>query len=206
MLKGAKQARAFVQRKISWLAGSENESTTRATLARLRRGIGKKPGSMPELWEATLKDLPPELVGQGQHPSYGEWAVHTALTLYALHQQGKDTKLQCMHKDGESLGVALRKLVGDDEDEKRVKRRFDAASTSSSMEEFSHHLRGLIQLLKQKSIPLDYTALAEDFYCLQFPNSRDSVRLHWGRDFYRLAKDETDTKNGISGKDESDEN
>lgn len=202
MLKEAKQARAFVQRKMSWLAGSENGSATRATLARLRRGIGKKPGSMPELWEATLKDLPPDLVGQGQEPSYGEWAVHTALTLYALHQQGKDPKLQCMNKDGESLGIALRKLVGDDEDEKRIKRRFDAASTSSSMEEYSHHLRGLIQLLRQNSIPLDYGALTEDFYWLQFPNARDSVRLRWGRDFYRLAKDETDPKNETTGKDD----
>jgi len=202
LVKESKQAKAFFQRKISWLKGIENESAARATLAKLRRGIGKKPGSMPEIWEVTLKDLPPELVGKGQDPSYGEWAVHTALTLYALHQQGKDLKLQCMSKDGEPLGIALRKLVNDDEDEKRIKRRFDAASTSNSMEEFSHHLRGLIQLLKAKSIPLDYPALTEDFYWLQFPTAMESVRLRWGRDFYRLLKSETDSEKGNSGKDE----
>lgn len=194
MAKEAKQANAFVQRKINWLTGSENESAARATLAKLRRGIGKEPGSIPELWEVTLKDLPQELVGKGQDPSYGEWAVHTALTLWALHQQGKDLRQQCMSMDGESLGIALRKLIDDDEEEKRIKRRFDAASTSNSMEEFSHHLRGLIQLLKAKSIPLDYPALAEDLYWLQFPNARDSVRLRWGRDFYPLKAKPTAKK------------
>jgi CRISPR system Cascade subunit CasB len=203
MADEAKQVRAFVKRKISWLTGSGNESAAKATLAKLRRGISKTPGSMPELWEATLKDLPQELIGKGQDPSYGEWAVHTALTLFALHQQGKDLKLQCMNKDGEFLGISLRKLVSDDEEEKRIKRRFDAASTSSSMEEFSHHLRGLIQLLKAKSIPLDYPVLAEDLYWLQLPNVRDSVRLRWGRDFYRpLKSDETNSENEKTGKDE----
>ena len=203
MIDKAKQAGVFVRRKITELSENKNGSAVRAALARLRRGIGKAPGSMPELWEATLKDLPQELIGKGQDPSYGEWAVHTALTLFALHQQGKDLKLQCMNKDGEFLGISLRKLVSDDEEEKRIKRRFDAASTSSSMEEFSHHLRGLIQLLKAKSIPLDYPALAEDLYWLQMPNARDSVRLRWGRDFYRpLKTDDADSENEKTRKDE----
>lgn len=203
MAHEANQVKAFVKRKISWLVGNNNESSARAMLAKLRRGIGKTPGSMPELWEVTLKDLPPELMGRGQDPSYSEWAVHTALTLFALHQQGKDLKLQCMSKDGESLGISLRKLISDDDEEKRIKRRFDAASTANSMEEFSHHLRGLIQLLKAKSIPLDYPALAEDLYWLQMPNARDSVRLRWGRDFYRpLKPDDADSENEKTRKDE----
>lgn len=203
MVSEANQVKAYVKRKISWLAGNSNESSARAMLAKLRRGIGKTPGSMPELWEVTFKGLPQELTGKGQDPSTGEWAVHTALTLFALHQQGKDLKLQCMSKDGDSLGISLRKLVGDDEEEKRIKRRFDAASTANSMEEFSHHLRGLIQLLKAKAIPLDYPALAEDLFWLQLPNARDSVRLRWGRDFYRPVKtDDTNEKNENMRKDE----
>ncbi len=199
MASEAKQVKAFVSHKISWLAGNRNESYARATLAKLRRGIGKPPGSMPELWEVTLKDFPQELMGKGPDPSNSEWAVHTVLTLWALHQQGNDLRKQCMSQEGEYLGLALRKLVADDDEEKRIKRRFDAVSTASSMEEFAHHLRGLIQLLKAKSIPLDYPALAEDLYWLQFPDARDSVRLGWGRDFYRYKKavetgDETEKK------------
>lgn len=201
MADEAKQVRAFVGYKVSWLTGNTNDSSARATLAKLRRGIGRSPGSMPELWEATLKDLPQELMGRGQDPSKGEWAVYTTLTLWALHQQGKDLRQQCMSKGGESFGIALRRLVSDDDEEKRIKRRFDAVSTSNSMEEFSHHLRGLIQLLKGKTIPLDYPALAEDLYWLQFPNTRDSVRLRWGRDFYRPPKsEEDDSKKENSGR------
>jgi CRISPR system Cascade subunit CasB len=184
----ARQARAFVKRKICQLSQSGNESMTKAALARLRRGVGKAPGSIPELWAQTLEGLPEALAGSGSEPSRGEWAVHTALTLYALHQQGKDIKTKCMSKEGETFGISLRGLIKTEEDELRVKRRFDAAATADGLDEFSHHLRGLVQLLKAEDIPLDYPALTEDLFWFQFPSIRDSVKLRWGRDFYRGRK------------------
>ena len=186
----AKQAKVFVERKITRMAEGPNEAAARATLAKLRRGVGKAPGGMPELWGITLDGLPEALSGKTDAPSRGEWAVHTALTLFALHQQGKDLKKQCMSKDGEPFGAAVRRLITNDDDEKRVKRRFDAAATSGSLEEFSHHLRGLVQLLKAQDLPMDYPALAEDLCWFQIPDARDSVRLRWGRDFYGARKKE----------------
>ncbi len=194
----AKQAGRFVKYKINRLSESTNENAVRAMLAKLRRGIGKVPGSTPELWEITLNGLPEALLGRGGEPSRGEWAVHTSLTLFALHQQGIDLKKQCMSKDGEPFGSSVRKLITDDE-ETRIKRRFDAAATADSLEEISHHLRGLIQLLKAQDIPLDYPALTEDLYWFQFPEARDSVRLRWGRDFYRFSS----AKNNNAGKDDN---
>jgi CRISPR system Cascade subunit CasB len=186
MTEKAKQVGAFVKHKIERLQESKNESAARATLARLRRGIGKAPGSMPELWDATLNGLPEALLSNGDVPSRGEWAVHTALTLYALHQQGKDLKEQCMNRKGESLGVAIRKLIDPEKDnEEAVTRRLNAAATSDSFEEFTRHLRGLIELLKSKGIPIDYPALAEGLYWFQFPDMRDSIRLRLGQDFFR---------------------
>ncbi len=182
----AKLAGNFVRRKINQLFSSQNDTVVRAELARLRRGIGKLPGSMPELWDITIKDLPEILVGKDEKPSYGEWAVYTKLTLFALHQQGKDLKSQCMNQEGMFLGKAVRTLIQTSEDENRVKRRFDAAATSNSMEEIAHHLRGLIQLLKSENIPLDYPKLTEDLYRFQFPEARDNVRLMWGREFYSM--------------------
>ena len=132
------------------------------------------------------EDLPEILVGKDEKPSYGEWAVYTTLTLFALHQQGKDLKSQCMNQEGMFLGKAVRTLIQTSEDENRVKRRFDAAATSNSMEEIAHHLRGLIQLLKSENIPLDYPKLTEDLYRFQFPEARDNVRLMWGREFYSM--------------------
>jgi len=188
MADGGRLVKGFVKHKIIKLTESKNESEVRATLARLRRGVGKAPGSMPALWGVTMDGMPEELVSNSESPTYGEWATHTALTLYALHQQGKDIKGQGMHMEGAALGASLRKLIKDDADEVRVKRRFDAAATSEDLGEISHHMRGLVQLLKAQGIPLDYPALAEDLYRFQTPEARDSVRLKWGRDFYRMMK------------------
>lgn len=174
-----KELNRFVKNQIRQL-NDKKESSERAILAKLRRGIGKSPGSTPELWEITLKNMP-EFTTNQDEPTRSEWAVHTALTLYALHQQGKE---RCMSEDGGRLGVSLRRLIKNEDDEKRIKRRFDAAATSDSLEEFSHHLRGLIQILKSEEIPLDYPSLAEDLYRYQIPEARDAVRLRWGRDFY----------------------
>jgi len=197
MIDEAKQVKAFVKQKIIQLSESRNESAVKATLAKLRRGIGKEPGSMPELWEITFDGLPEALAGKGDSPSRGERAVHTALTLFALHQQGKE---KLMSADGNSLGISMRKLIKDDEEEKRIKRRFDAAATSASVEEFSHHLRGLVQLLKAADIPLDYPALTEDLYWFQFAEQRDAVRLRWGRDFYRNRENTVEDNEQNKGK------
>ena len=187
----AKQASAFVKHKIYRFAESNNESAVKAKLAKLRRGIGKAPGSQPELWDVTLNGLPVTMLAKGDEPTRGEWTVHTALTLYALHQQGKDLKKECMNRDGESLGTAARRLIECDKDsEEAVKRRFLAAAMSDSFERFCWQLRGLIQLLRAKNIPLDYRMLTEDLYWFQLPEKRDSIRLKWGQDFYRTVKSE----------------
>jgi CRISPR system Cascade subunit CasB len=185
------QVNSFVRYKIVQMVESQNLSMVRSTLARLRRGVGSKPGSLPEIWDITLRGIPEALVGKWDNPSYGEWAVHTTLTLFALHQQGKDIKSQCMSRDGYPLGTALRKLVKDEEDENRIKRRFDKVATADSMEEVSHHLRGLVQLMKAEDVPLDYPGLAEDLFRFQNPDLRDNIRLKWGREYYSFTmKDE----------------
>lgn len=175
----------FVASRLYSLASSNNEAVVRATLARMRRGVGRAPGEMPELWEVLFAGAPEKLAGKEDYPSRGEWAAYTALTLFGLHQQGKDIKQKSMHKTGEGLGLAVRKLIKNLEDEQRIKRRFDIAATSDTPDEFAHHVRGLIQLLRAADIPLDYAQLAQDLYRFQFSDGRDRVRLTWGRDFYR---------------------
>ena len=184
MVNEATQVAAFVRRRISWFSESNNESFASAALAKLRRGIGKSPGAIPEIWDLTLDGLPEAFLSRDGIPTKGEWAIHTALTLYALHQQGKNPNYEIMNRDGVKLGNAVRALVKSDEDETRVKRRFDAVATSNSFEELTHHLRGLVQLLKVGGIPLDYSNLSEDLYFFQVPERRDSVRLKWGQDYY----------------------
>lgn len=177
-------AAAYVAGQVGRLLGSKNQALARSSLARLRRGIGKAPGSLPDLWGLTLDGMPEDLVGTGFQPSRGEWACYLALTLFALHQQGKDTTTAAMHQQGLPLGRSLRRLVRDPDDEERIKRRFDQVVTADSPQEVAHYLRSLVQLLRADDIPLDYAALAADLYRFQNPDQRDGVRLRWGRDFY----------------------
>ncbi len=193
---------AYVKQRILHLQQSGNESQVKASLAKLRRGIGKAPGSQPDIWEDTIGRLPESLQGEYNKPNYAEWASHLAITLFAFHQQSRDPKEKSMHKDGETLGRAVRKLVTSPEDEARVKRRFDQVATADSQEELAHHLRGLISLLRAGEIPLDYAALTRDLYLYQIEGERDSVRLRWGRDFYFGVKDE-DNKSTIENKNEN---
>ncbi len=178
------EMRAFIARKIKKL--DEDTSWARGMLAKLRCGIGKPPGELPGLWEVTLADAP-------QWDSRRQNAVHAALTLYAMHRQGKQGSMSV--GTGESLGAAVARLVESDQSNfEAVKRRFDSAVTASDFWELSHHVRGLIQLLKAKSISMNYPLFAEDLYRYQFDDHRSRVRLRWGQDFYQGLNKTNDGK------------
>lgn len=182
----AKQVADYTRNKLNKLLLQSGDNVLRAALAELRRGVGKRPGDVPQLWGYFLQDMPEEFFGD-KEPSKAEWAVYTSLTLFALHQQGKDPKSDAMNKEGYSFGTAVNKLVHNEDERERVARRFYAAATASSMEELSHHMRGIIQLLRGEGIPLDYPMLAADLYRYQFSSLVSNVRLKWGQDFYRIS-------------------
>lgn len=174
----------YVGRKIAILSDTLDSGIAKAQLAQLRRGIGKKPGEIPELWGGFLMELPEDLMSQGSEPSASEWAIYTAMTIYAYHQQGN---VQSVHSDELRLGKAVRQLVKTSEDEERVLRRFQCLATSANMEELSHYLRSMIGLFRSENISLDYIDLTKDLYYYQFENGAPKVRLKWGQDFYRMA-------------------
>lgn len=168
------------------------EPQRRAELAELRRGVGRQPGDLPALWGALLADMPEQLQGSNG-PSKAEWAVYTALTLFALHQQGEAGV--SMNQPGRTLGGAVRQLAekmaaGQDWTESSVLRRFNALATADSMPEVSHHLRGMISCCGGKG-SLDYPQLAEDAYQYQFVDGAPNVRLRWGRDLYANPTEKT---------------
>jgi CRISPR system Cascade subunit CasB len=166
----------FVCRKIELL--DANTPHSNGMCAKMRRAIGKHPGAVPDIWGVTLDGLPTEARSNDGNPHPAELAIHTALTLYALHRQGKDTS---MNQRGQPFGRAVAALVTED-NMTAIKRRFDAVATSSEVSELAHHARGMIQLLKASGVPLDYSAFAYDLY--RFHQEADRVRLRWGEDFY----------------------
>ena len=172
----------YTKQKIaSILRGGDSSA---GILAMLRRGAGKKPGDDPALWGILFDGMPEEMMSKNGAPSRAEWAVYAALTLFAVHQQGKDLKRDCMHKAGISFGQAAAGLAESKKDADRIIRRFNQAVTADSIEGITYHLRGMISMLRRKDIPLDYAKLAKDLYFLQ-TSSASVTRLEWGQDFYK---------------------
>ena len=195
MAEISNQVYYFTERRISEILNSGNSGAQKAILANLRQGVGHVPGEIPQLWGAYLQEMPEELYSQSGKPSRAEWAVYTALTLFALHQQGHDPSKDPMNKTGCPFGCAVAKLVHSEDEKERVLRRFNAAATASDIAETAYHLRTLIQMLRGEGIPLDYPALAKDLYFYQNVELSPSIRLKWGQDFYRELNAKNKTNN-----------
>lgn len=173
----------------------ERKSWALEILAKLRRGVGKDPGMMPELWPETLSGVRPARGDDDEIGPY-EYAAHGAMTLYAVHQQSRSTP---MHRRDRGLGSAVRALCQRAPSEKAVLQRFRALGTATEFPEVMHHARALINLLRTYEIPLDYGRLADQLAALQDPERRDRVRLAWGREFHRArAEDENTSENPTS--------
>jgi len=171
---------SFVSVKISELCDDTNWA--KYTLAKLRRGIGKIPGEVPELYEITLGGLSKELAG-GNAPSTAEYAIYSTLTMYALNKTGMDNE---PHKTGgDSFGQAVRKLVMiDNSSERLIRIRFNAAITASDMPGFSYHAHRLVKAFKSNmpAIRLDYPQFAVDLYKLYSENTKKEVLYKWTSD------------------------
>ncbi len=163
-----------------------------AHLAALRRGLGHPAGAVPAMWPF-YRCLDPDgrLTARLQ-------AEHTALTLYALHQQSMTPP---MHRDGIGLGEAVLAVRRSDLfSPEAVDRRFAAAATATSLTELAGHLRGLITQMRTvangalRGQPLDYTQLMADLVSWQYPDGVARVRRHWGSQYFtRLKEDPTAT-------------
>lgn len=181
----------FVNEKIGLL--QTGSPWSKAMLAKLRRGIGKEPSETPEVWDVTLNGLPEELIGFEGTGDFvaneAEMAIHVALTLYALHQQGTSSSANSYKR---SFATSIRNLIGPDKsNEDAIKRRFDAIITADSLLELSTHARGLVQLMKSSDrTSFNYPMFARDLYAFQYYEGSKNVRLRWGLDFYKLRMDE----------------
>lgn len=167
-------------------APSQRVPAAVATLARLRHAAGKPVGAVADVWEDTLGLVPNDLRGTRDEPNAVEQAAHHAMTLFALHRQGRSATA---HRDGVSFGRALIRLAfsrsSGGEEAESVRRRFDALLTSSNPDEAARHLRGIVLLLRSEDIALDYGLLAGDLADLWTPGRVNAVRLRWARDYRR---------------------
>ena len=174
----------FVSSRIFAVTESNDISRQKYILAKLRRSVGRIPAECPETWGFILEKMPAALMGENEI-SFAETAIFTSLTLYALHQQGKDIAQNPMHVKGCRLGSSVASLIKSEDDTNRVIGRFNRLASASNFDEAAHQVQTLIGMLNSKSIPLDYSDLAGDFYKMQFDDNIDDIRMKWGKDFYR---------------------
>lgn len=183
-----KQIYGYTAGKIDEL--SKASAKNKAELAVLRRGAGKKLADSPELWAVVLGGMPEGLLGSGGKASAAEESIYTALTLYALAQQGKEKN---MNVPGRSVGKALGMLVRKDSDlMDRMMGRLKKLVASKNHEAVDHNLRSIIQLLKEKEIGLDFSKLAVSLYTYHYPDGQQRVRNEWAHDFYRAQYEDSE--------------
>ncbi|MCX7419854.1 MAG: type I-E CRISPR-associated protein Cse2/CasB [Planctomycetia bacterium] len=142
----------------------------RATLAQLRRGLGKALGFVTERDGWVIRRLPD--------------LTHRELTIYALI-----ASLFAQHPTvggSGSFGDAFRELgrispAPDRGPNPSVEKRFVALLNSNS-EELGDRLRHAVSLLRTNNIAIDWRCLLYD--ALRWDSSRRWVQINWSRDFW----------------------
>ncbi|SDB89690.1 CRISPR system Cascade subunit CasB [Raineyella antarctica] len=166
--------------------GGQLNPRSRAQLAQLRRGVGKEPGSVPEIWDLTLDGL--DGAGQGQAATPEENAVHIALTMFSVHQQAKPMLMHTSTPFGQAVRRLASTLESSSEDvhEGPVYRRFTQLATAASLDELTHHARALVTQMRSADVGFDYGRFADDLVAFQDPRRVSEVQRRWARDFHHL--------------------
>lgn len=156
-----------------------------AALAALRRGLGKEPGTAPEMYPYVVPFLP-----DGSRPRQ-EMAYYLVASLFAWHQKdwsgadapglgGSLARLRLKQAEDRNMSVEL----GDS-----VERRF-VALLNTGRNDLSDHLRQMIGLLRSSDIPVNWLRLLQDIQGWESPSRRVQRRWaseFWGRDLVRSA-------------------
>lgn len=156
-------------------------STAAALLAKLRRTGAQAPGVSPDVWEDAGVDSALLAEQHGDDPTAVEIALHTALTLYAIHQQS--VRDYNMHRAGRNFGAAVGALAFSSASPDAMRQRFVAMGAANTVAELTVHARGLITLLRDKRIGFDYGQFAADVFAWH-TTGPDTVRRTWGRGYH----------------------
>ncbi|MET7639612.1 type I-E CRISPR-associated protein Cse2/CasB [Streptomyces sp. NPDC005438] len=181
-----------------------DEASAVSRLAQLRRGAGKAPEEVPELFGLTGTERLYTEGGRGRSSKHAPVAVHLAVTLYALHQQSQ--RSHRMHVPGRRLGGAVRALMPPGEIDEALRRRFVRVAGADSANVLAYRLRDVVLLLRRAGEPLDYARLADQLERALDSGKRLQVRQEWGREFHswRPPKD-TEAAEGTGATNASDD-
>lgn len=178
---------------IIYLNETRKNPSTKAILANLRNSSNRPIGENIESLAFIFSMVPEEELGISYKLNSFEVTLLIVLQLYALYQQGKDEQV-IFNEEGQSksFGMSLKSIKTSEKDESNsTDLRFNALISASDFNELKNHLRQLIKILRSKTDDkVDFPTLAKDLYEYKKYNSKDSIRIKWARDYYRINKNE----------------
>lgn len=156
-----------IDRFVSYLESLANRED-RASLAKLRRSLGKPPGTVVDALPVVVPFLPKD--------TREHWAYFLVGSLYALHPENTN--------EG-NMGDAYRGFGDHESAEKRFTALLDCHA-----DELGEHLRHTISLSRSKNIPINYRQLLRDILHWSHPDKW--VQLQWARNYWNPSKNTND--------------
>ncbi len=155
----------------------ERRREDRATLAALRRGLGRPPGTVADMYRYIVPWLSEDT------PLWREAAFYTIAALFAYHPEGGGSGNMGDHFARARRGVA---------DDTAIERRFTVL-LAAHPEELEFHLRQAVSVLKSKGVSVDWRQLLVDYDAWSHPDGyvqRRWARAFWGRRAHEEDKNE----------------
>ncbi|MEU5756729.1 type I-E CRISPR-associated protein Cse2/CasB [Streptomyces sp. NPDC047829] len=178
------------ERAPYWVTFEPGSPDAGAQLAALRAGTGREPGTVAVMWPFHRTRMVSEWRNKGSL-TRDLAAEHTALTLFARHQQTHDRRMHVTgNSPGTSVGLLARKAATDSEGKAAtaaLERRFGHLLTSTDADELAMHLRSFAPLLNRAGVGLDYDLLRialRTWDDPRRPHAAGRFRQRWDRDFH----------------------
>jgi len=148
------------------------ESEHRATLATLRRGLGREAGTVTEMYQYIGPLLPTDA------RPHEEDAYFLVAALFALHPHHWPP-----NEGGprNNFGASFRRLRQDEGSTESIEKRF-VALLDASGETLAHHLRHAISLMRAHEAPVNYLLLLQDIQ--HWSSEERRVQRGWARAYW----------------------
>jgi CRISPR system Cascade subunit CasB len=154
---------------INYLCKLKDEDN-RAALAHLRRGLGKPPGSEPQVYPYVV----PWIQGKNQKESESYFII---ASLFALHPE---------HIETGNMGMTFRQIWNESDQSDSIEKRF-VQLLNSNREELPHRLRHAVSLAQSKGISINYNSLLLDVRWWDFNDSK-RTQQYWAKEFWAAEK------------------
>ncbi|MGI5397123.1 type I-E CRISPR-associated protein Cse2/CasB [Streptomyces sp. CA-251251] len=178
------------ERAPYWVTFEPGSPHAGAQLAALRAGTGREPGTVAVMWPFHRTRMVSEWRNKGSL-TRDLAAEHTALTLFARHQQTHDRRMHITgNSPGTAAGLLARKAATDSKGKAAtaaLERRFGHLLTSADADELAMHLRSFAPLLNRAGVGLDYDLLRialRTWDDPRRPHAAGRFRQRWDRDFH----------------------